>query len=44
MLMRQTSLLGFVKSTSSIGCVGGESNAPADSNTGETIQGYVLLA
>ena len=30
--MRQTS---FVKTTSSVGCVGGESNAPVDSNAGE---------
>ena len=30
-----TSLLGFVKSTSSIGCVGAENNAPVDSNTEE---------
>ena len=35
MPMRQMSLLGFVKSTSSIGCVGTESNAPVGSNTGE---------
>ena len=35
MPMRQTSLLGFVKGTSSIGCVGAESNAPVDSNAGE---------
>ena len=33
--MRQTSLLGFVKNTSSIGCVGAENNAPVDSNAGE---------
>ena len=33
--MRQTSLLGFVKGTSSIGCVGAESNAPVGSNAGE---------
>ena len=32
MLMRQTS---FVKSTSSIGCVGGESNVPVDFNPGK---------
>ena len=35
MWMRQMSLLGFVKSTSSIGCVGPENNAPVDSNAGE---------
>ena len=35
MPMRQTSLLRFVKSSSSIGCVGAESNAPVDSNAGE---------
>ena len=35
MSMRQMSLLGFVKSTSSTGCVGRESNVPVDSNTGE---------
>ena len=35
MWMRQMSLLGFVKSTSSIGCVGAENNAPVDSNAGE---------
>ena len=29
------SLLGFVKSASSIGCVDAESNVPADSNAGE---------
>ena len=28
-------MLGFVKSTFSIGCVGTESNAPVDSNAGE---------
>ena len=32
MSIRQTS---FVKATSSIGCVDGESNAPVDSNAGE---------
>ena len=40
MSMRQTSLLGFAKSTSSIGCVGGESHAHVDFNTGEP---HVLL-
>ena len=30
----ETSSLGFIKSTSSIGCVGAESNAPVDSNAG----------
>ena len=35
MSIRQTSLLGFVKSTSSISCVGAESNALVDSNTGK---------
>ena len=34
MPMRQMFLLGFVKSTSTIGCVGAESNAPVDSNAG----------
>ena len=33
--MRQMSLLSFVKGTSSIGCVGAESNAPVDSIAGE---------
>ena len=40
MLMRQTSLLGFVKSISSTGCVGAESNAPVDSNAGESTRPY----
>ena len=35
MSMRQTSLLGFVKSTSSISCVSVESNALVDSNAGK---------
>ena len=35
MSMRQTSILGFVKSTSRVGCVGGESNAPVDFNVGK---------
>ena len=35
MSLRQTSLLGFVKSTSSISCVGAESNALVDSNAGK---------
>ena len=38
MSMRQMSLQGFVKSTSSIVCVGTESNAPVDSNAGEPIR------
>ena len=35
MSMRRTSLLGFVKSNSSIGCVGAESNAPMLGISGE---------
>ena len=39
MPMRQTSLIGFVKSTSSVGCVGAESNAQLGN-----LQGHILLA
>ena len=37
----ETCLLGFVKSTSSIGCVGRESNVPVDSNAGPRSQALV---